>query len=92
MLKEKKEFLPQYKNCMDQADLALVYFSPSVVAHKKLESISIDQVFEGFGGGITVATNTNEVCVSILCVLYVCVGNWRLRKISDKQKINRLRA
>jgi UDP-N-acetylmuramate: L-alanyl-gamma-D-glutamyl-meso-diaminopimelate ligase len=57
----KKEFLPQYKNCMDQADLALVYFSPSVVAHKKLESISIDQVFEGFGGGITVATNTNEV-------------------------------
>jgi UDP-N-acetylmuramate: L-alanyl-gamma-D-glutamyl-meso-diaminopimelate ligase len=31
------------------------------VAHKKLEPISIDQVFEGFGGGITVATNTNEV-------------------------------
>ena len=57
----QKEFLPQYKNCMDQADLALVYFSPYVVAHKKLEPISIDQVFEGFGGGITVATNTNEV-------------------------------
>jgi UDP-N-acetylmuramate: L-alanyl-gamma-D-glutamyl-meso-diaminopimelate ligase len=57
----KKEFLPHYQNCMAMADCALVYFSPSVVAHKKLEPISIDQVFEGFGGGITVATNTNEV-------------------------------
>lgn len=57
----KKEFLPHYQNCMATADCALVYFSPSVVAHKKLEPISIDQVFEGFGGGITVATNTNEV-------------------------------
>ena len=57
----KKEFLPHYQNCMTMADCALVYFSPSVVAHKKLEPISIDQVFEGFGGGITVATNTNEV-------------------------------
>ena len=57
----KKEFLTHYQNCMAMADCALVYFSPSVVAHKKLEPISIDQVFEGFGGGITVATNTNEV-------------------------------
>ncbi len=57
----KKEFLPHYQNCMAMADCALVYFSPSVVAHKKLEPISIDQVFDGFGGGITVATNTNEV-------------------------------
>ncbi len=57
----KKEFLTHYQNCMAMADCALVYFSPSVVAHKKLEPISINQVFEGFGGGITVATNTNEV-------------------------------
>ena len=57
----KKEFLPHYKNCMKMADEALVYFSPAVVAHKKLESISKEQVFEGFGGGITVATETQEV-------------------------------
>ncbi|MBM3453232.1 MAG: peptidoglycan synthetase [Bacteroidetes bacterium] len=57
----KKEFLPHYKNCMQMADEALVYFSPSVVAHKKLESISKEQVFEGFGGGITVAIKTQEV-------------------------------
>jgi UDP-N-acetylmuramate: L-alanyl-gamma-D-glutamyl-meso-diaminopimelate ligase len=57
----KKEFLPHYKNCMQMADEALVYFSPDVVAHKKLEPISKEQVFNGFGGGITVATQTQEV-------------------------------
>ena len=57
----KKEFLPHYKNCMQMADEALVYFSPYVVAHKKLEPISKEQVFDGFGGGITVATQTQEV-------------------------------
>lgn len=57
----KKEFLPHYKNCMKMADEALVYFSPAVVSHKKLESISKEQVFDGFGGGITVATETQEV-------------------------------
>lgn len=57
----KKEFLPHYQNCMQMADEALVYFSPAVVAHKKLEPISKEQVFDGFGGGITVATQTQEV-------------------------------
>ena len=57
----KKEFLPHYKYCMQMADEALVYFSPDVVAHKKLEPISKEQVFDGFGGGITVATQTHEV-------------------------------
>jgi UDP-N-acetylmuramate: L-alanyl-gamma-D-glutamyl-meso-diaminopimelate ligase len=57
----KKEFLPHYKNCMQMADESLVYFSPAVVSHKKLEPISKEQVFEGFGGGITVATQTQEV-------------------------------
>lgn len=57
----KKEFLPHYSNCMSMADYALVYYSPSVVAHKKLEPISKEQVFEGFGGGVTVTTDTNDV-------------------------------
>jgi UDP-N-acetylmuramate: L-alanyl-gamma-D-glutamyl-meso-diaminopimelate ligase len=57
----KKEFLPQYKNCMDQADLALVYFSPDVVAHKKLEVLSKEFVLTGFGGRIEVANETSEV-------------------------------
>lgn len=57
----KKEFLPHYQNAMKAADEAVVYFSPEVVAHKKLEPISKEQVGEGFGGGVTVFNTTQEV-------------------------------
>ncbi len=57
----KKEFLPQYENAMKDADEAVVYFSPEVVAHKKLEPISKELVYNGFGGGITVLNETAEV-------------------------------
>lgn len=57
----KKEFLPHYKDSMKDADEAIVYFSPDVVSHKKLEPISKELVFEGFNGGVEVMTNTEEV-------------------------------
>lgn len=44
----KEEFLPQYKDCMEKADLALVYFNPEVVEHKKLNEISAEQVAQAF--------------------------------------------
>ncbi len=57
----KKEFLPHYKDAMNKADFALVYFNPKVVAHKKLEAISERQVLEGFGGNVEVVTSTEDV-------------------------------
>lgn len=57
----KKEFLPHYKDAMKAADRALVYFSPDVVAHKKLEPISKELVLDGFNGGVEVMTETSEV-------------------------------
>lgn len=57
----KKEFLPHYQGAMEAADLAIVYFSPEVVKHKKLEPISKELVSEGFGGNVLVLTNTQEV-------------------------------
>lgn len=57
----KKEFLPQYNGAMKAADLALVYFSPEVVAHKKLEPISKTMVEQGFGGDVLVLNETSEV-------------------------------
>jgi len=57
----KKEFLPQYENAMAAADQALVYFSPKVVAHKKLEPITVDQVKQAFGGDVHVVNETSEV-------------------------------
>lgn len=57
----KKEFLPHYKDAMNQADHAVVYFSPEVVAHKKLEPITREQVKEAFGGKVIVLNETEEV-------------------------------
>jgi len=44
-----EEFLKQYKGCMDAPDTAIVYFSPEAIAHKKLEPITKEQVFNAFG-------------------------------------------
>jgi UDP-N-acetylmuramate: L-alanyl-gamma-D-glutamyl-meso-diaminopimelate ligase len=57
----KKEFLPHYKDAMNMADESIVYFSPEVVSHKKLEPISKEQVATGFGGNVIVMNETHEV-------------------------------
>lgn len=57
----KKDFLPQYKDAMKKADKALVYFSPKVVAHKKLDPITKEDVYEAFGKNVQVETETQEV-------------------------------
>ena len=57
----KKEFLPHYKDAMSMADTAIVYFSPEVVKHKKLDPITKEMVAEGFGGNVTVMTETSEI-------------------------------
>ena len=61
----KKEFLPHYKDAMNTADIAVVYFSHEVVAHKKLAPITKEMVAEGFGGNVFVLTETDEVLVFI---------------------------
>ena len=57
----KKAFLPQYKDAMEKADVAVVYFSHKVVAHKKLEPITKEDVYAAFGGGVVVCNTTEEV-------------------------------
>ena len=57
----KKEFLPLYEGAMNSADEAIVYFSPDVVKHKKLEPISKELVAKSFGGGVIVMNNAEEV-------------------------------
>ncbi|MGV6861280.1 MAG: UDP-N-acetylmuramate--L-alanine ligase [Putridiphycobacter sp.] len=58
----KKEFLPQYENCMENADKAYVYFNPKVVEHKRLEPISAEMVKAAFGTeNVEVFTNSEEL-------------------------------
>ena len=44
-----KIFLDQYKDSMNQADIAIVYFNPKTIEHKKLEPLSEEQVRLAFG-------------------------------------------
>jgi len=58
----KKEFLPQYKNCMHAADQAFVFFNPETIVHKKLEPISKEQVLEAFATeNLQVFTDAKEL-------------------------------
>jgi UDP-N-acetylmuramate: L-alanyl-gamma-D-glutamyl-meso-diaminopimelate ligase len=45
-----KDFLPQYRGTMEQADEAFVYFNPHAVALKKLETLSPETILKEFGG------------------------------------------
>ena len=78
-----KEFLPQYRSCMDGADDALVYYNPAVVEQKRLDAISIQNVQEAFGNEVLVVNKTEDVLRQIeqnLCpnqvVLFMTSGNF----------------
>ena len=43
-----EEFLRQYAHAMDEADTAMVYYSPAAVAHKKLPPIHPEAIFNAF--------------------------------------------
>lgn len=45
-----EDFLPQYAACMEQADMAFVYYNPEVIHHKRLKDIEPEQVKKAFGG------------------------------------------
>ena len=42
------EFLDEYKDSMNKADIAIVYFNPKVIEHKQLQAISKEQVKKAF--------------------------------------------
>lgn len=55
------EFLKEYKNSLEPADEALVFYSPDAVAIKKLEAVSIDQIKEAFNKeGLKVFTTSED--------------------------------
>lgn len=53
------DFLPQYAHCMEEADLAFVYYNPEVVKHKHLNDITNEQVKKAFASdNVTVFSNS----------------------------------
>jgi len=62
-----KEFLMQYKGAMDDADLAIVFFSPHAIALKRLPAITEEMVLEAFGNeNIKVYTNSEVLYKDLL--------------------------
>ena len=57
-----EDFLPQYKDTMNEADVAYVYFNPEVIKHKRLKEITPEQVKEAFGNeNLKVFTDSAEL-------------------------------
>ena len=57
-----EEFLKEYAHCMDEPDIAIVYFSPAAIAHKKLEPITAEQVHAAFAReDLMVFTDTKDL-------------------------------
>jgi len=67
----QENFLPQYKGCMDKADVAYVYFNPEVIAHKRLQPISVEQVKAAFGKeNLEVLTDAAELAAKLKKIDY----------------------
>lgn len=79
-----KAFLEQYAGSMDGVDAALVYYSPAVVAQKRLPEISVTDVMNAFKrNDLTVATENASVQAFIdaaigeqTILLLMSSGNW----------------
>lgn len=56
-----KDFLPLYEGAMEKADVAIVYFNPKVVEHKKLPALEIIEVQKYFGENVKVETETEKI-------------------------------
>lgn len=66
-----KDFLPQYENTMQEADVAFVFFNPEVLAHKKLDSIAADEVATAFGGkNVEVFTDSRTLQTKLRSIDY----------------------
>ena len=55
-------FLEQYNGCMEEADIAIVYFSKEAIKHKRLTPISENQVKASFRKeNLIVFTDSNKL-------------------------------
>lgn len=61
------EYLQEYKDCMNDADTSIVFYSPETLKHKQLKEISSEEVSQAFGTkNLQVITDKNELRSSIV--------------------------
>jgi UDP-N-acetylmuramate: L-alanyl-gamma-D-glutamyl-meso-diaminopimelate ligase len=65
------DFLPEYKDSMNDAHQAFVYYNPKTIEHKQLAPITPDQVALAFGGRqVTVFTDSAELVKTLKTLDY----------------------
>ena len=64
------DFLPQYKGCMAEADIAYVYFNPKVIEHKRLTPITAEEVRDAFGTKNVEVFTESEAMISAVSRQY----------------------
>ena len=61
------EFLNEYKDSMNNSDIAVVYFNPHTIAHKKIAPITVEQIQSSFNrNDIMVYTDSKTLLEDIL--------------------------
>ncbi|MBM3437383.1 MAG: peptidoglycan synthetase, partial [Bacteroidetes bacterium] len=69
-------FLDHYKGCLDNADIAKIYFNPHTIALKKLSPITEEQVKTAFGNpDADVYTDSNQLLNDLLAL------NWNSKNL-----------
>ena len=61
-----RDFLNEYSGSMDAADVAIVFFSPEALRHKRLPEITTDEVHEAFGRNDLLVVNESDQLVEKL--------------------------
>ena len=61
-----QEFLQQYKDAMDEADVRYVYYSKHALQLKKLPDLHPEEVREAFGGDVEVFTDSKKMVDNVI--------------------------
>ncbi|MEE2931021.1 MAG: Mur ligase family protein [Bacteroidota bacterium] len=67
-----KDFLVEYKNCMNDADLAIVYFNPNIMKKKQLQMLREQDIKKAFG-----RQDLNVISEITNLENYLCKLNWK---------------
>lgn len=71
-----KEFMPQYAGCMDEADEAIVYYSPHALEIKRLPMLDKEFVLKGFARkDLKIFTNPTDL------IAYLKSKDWENRNL-----------
>jgi UDP-N-acetylmuramate: L-alanyl-gamma-D-glutamyl-meso-diaminopimelate ligase len=71
-----ENFLNHYKGCLDNADIAKIFFSPHALQLKKLPSISKEQVKEAFGNPDAEVYTDSQTLLNDLLLI-----NWKNKNL-----------